>query len=129
MIATVSQGLVVGAGVWLMGLGVFMLVRPRQALVALSRMGGSPSVHIGEMVVRILAGAAMVLAAAGSRYPLAVMVIGGFLIASAVVLLALPRRWHAAYSTWWANRIPVPAVRLIGPLSWVMGGALIWVVT
>ena len=129
MIATVSQGLVVVAGVWLIGLGVFMLVRPRQALVALSRMGGSPSVHIGEMAVRILVGAAMVLAAAGSRYPLAVMVIGGFLIVSAVILLVLPRRWHAAYSTWWASRIPVPAVRLIAPLSWVMGGALIWVVT
>lgn len=129
MIATVSQGLVVVAGVWLIGLGVFMLVRPRQALVALSRMGGSPSVHIGEMAMRILAGAAMVLAAAGSRYPLAVMVIGGFLIVSAVILLVLPRRWHAAYSTYWASRIPVPAVRLIAPLSWVMGGALIWVVT
>ena len=129
MIATVSQGLVVVAGVWLIGLGVFMLVRPRQALVALSRMGGSPSVHIGEMAVRILVGAAMVLAAAGSRYPLAVMVIGGFLIVSAVILLVLPRRWHAAYSTYWASRIPVPAVRLIAPLSWVMGGALIWVVT
>ena len=128
MIATVSQGLVVVAGVWLIGLGVFMLVRPRQALVALSRMGGSPSVHIGEMAVRILVGAAMVLAAAGSRYPFAVMVIGGFLIVSAVILLVLPRRWHAAYSTWWASRIPVPAVRLIAPLSWVMGGALIWVV-
>ncbi len=71
----------------------------------------------------------MVLAAAGSRYPLAVMVIGGFLIVSAVILLVLPRRWHAAYSTYWASRIPVPAVRLIAPLSWVMGGALIWVVT
>ncbi len=129
MIATVSQGLVVVAGVWLIGLGVFMLVRPRQALVALSRMGGSPGVHIGEMAVRILVGAAMVLAAAGSRYPLAVMVIGGFLIVSAVILLVLPRRWHAGYSTWWASRIPVPAVRLIAPLSWVMGGALIWVVT
>lgn len=129
MIATVSQGLVVVAGVWLIGLGGFMLVRPRQALLALSRMGGSPSVHIGEMAVRILAGAAMLLAAAGSRYPLAVLGIGGFLIVSAVVLLVLPRRWHAAYSTWWASRIPVPAVRLIAPLSWVMGGALIWVVT
>ncbi|WGM47039.1 hypothetical protein KOAAANKH_01913 [Brevundimonas sp. NIBR10] len=129
MIATVSQGLVVAAGVWLIGLGAFMLVRPRQALVALSRMGGSPGVHVGEMAVRILVGAAMVLAAAGSRYPLAVMVIGGFLIVSAVVLLVLPRRWHAAYSTWWASHIPVPAVRLIAPLSFVMGGALIWVVT
>lgn len=129
MIATASQWLVVLAGLWLMGLGVFMLIQPRQALAALGQMGGSPTVHIGEMAVRILAGVAMVSAAAASRFPVAIAVIGSFLIVSALVLLLLPRRWHAAYSTWWSRRIPVAAVRLIAPMSWVMGGALIWIVT
>ena len=123
-----AQWLAVATGIWLIGLGAFMLVRPKTALAALGRMGGSAAIHIGEMAVRILVGLALVLAAAGSRYPVAITVIGGFLIASAVVLLILPRRWHAAYSTWWASRIPEGAVRLIGPLSWLMGGALIWVV-
>jgi hypothetical protein len=128
MIATASQWLVIAAGVWLTGLGVFMLVQPRQALAALAQMGGSPTVHFGEMAVRILAGTAMVFAAAASRFPVAVSVIGGFLIVSALVLLLLPRRWHAAYSTWWSRHIPVVAVRLIAPISWAMGAALIWIV-
>jgi len=128
MIATASQWLVAGAGVWLIGLGVFMLVQPRQALSALGQMGGSPTVHIGEMAVRIIAGIAMVFAADASRFPVAITVLGSFLIVSAVVLLLLPRRWHSAYSTWWSRRIPVPAVRLIAPMSWAMGGALIWIV-
>lgn len=128
MVATASQWLVVLAGVWLIALGVFMLIRPRQALAALGRMGGSPGVHFGEMAVRILAGTAMVFAAAASRFPVAVSVIGGFLVVSALVLLLLPRRWHAAYSTWWSHRIPVGAVRLIAPVSWAMGAALIWTV-
>ncbi|WP_396273793.1 hypothetical protein [Hyphomonas sp.] len=128
MFATAAQWFVIVAGLWLIGLGVFMLIQPRQALRALGQMGGSPTVHIGEMAVRILAGIAMVLAAAASRFPLAVAVIGSFLIVSALVLLLLPRRWHAAYSTWWSRRIPVAAVRLIAPMSWAMGGALIWIV-
>jgi hypothetical protein len=128
MIATASQWLVIAAGVWLTGLGVFMLIQPRQALAALAQMGGSPTVHFGEMAVRILAGTAMVFAAAASRFPVAVSVIGGFLIVSALVLLLLPRRWHAAYSTWWSRHIPVVAVRLIAPISWAMGAALIWIV-
>lgn len=128
MIATASQWLVVVAGLWLIGLGFFMLNQPRQALAALGQMGGSPTVHIGEMAVRILAGIAMVFAAAASRFPVAIAIIGSFLIVSALVLLLLPRRWHAAYSTWWSCRIPVTAVRLIAPMSWAMGGALIWIV-
>ena len=128
MFATASQWLVIVAGLWLIGVGVFMLIQPRQALVVLGQMGGSPRVHIGEMAVRILAGIAMVFAAAASRFPLVVAVIGSFLIISALVLLLLPRRWHAAYSTWWSIRIPVAAVRLMAPVSWAMGGALIWIV-
>lgn len=122
-----AQWLAVAAGIWLIGLGAFMLVRPKTALAALGRMGGSAAIHIGEMAVRIIVGGALVIAADASRYPAIITVLGGFLIASAVVLLILPRRWHAAYSTWWAGRIPEAAVRLIGPVSWLMGGALIWV--
>jgi len=128
MIAATSQGVTVAVGVWLIGIGVFMLIQPRRALSALARMGGSATIHLGEMGLRILAGAAIVLAAAGSRFPLPMMLVGGFLIASAIVLLILPRRWHAAYSTWWSGRIPVPLVRLIAPVSWAMGATLIWVV-
>ena len=127
MLATASQWLVIATGVWLIGLGVFMLIQPRQALAALGQMGGSPTVHIGEMAVRILAGVAMIFAAAASRFPVAISIIGSFLIVSALVLLLLPRRWHAAYSRWWSCHIPVTAVRLIAPMSWAMGGALIWI--
>lgn len=126
MIATASQWISIAAGVWPIGLGLFMLIRPRRALAALAQMGGSPTIHFSEMGVRILVGAAMMLAASAARLPLLTSIIGCFLIVSAVVLLLLPRRWHAAYSTWWSRRIPVPAVRLLAPVSCLMGGALIW---
>jgi hypothetical protein len=128
MFATASQWLVIVVGLWLIGLGGFMLIQPRQALRALGQLGGSPTIHIGEMAMRIIAGIAMVFAAAASRFPVAVSAIGSFLIVSALVLLLLPRRWHAAYSTWWSGRIPVAVVRLIAPMSWAMGWALIWIV-
>ena len=129
MVAAASQWLAVLAGVWLMALGVFMLIRPQLALDALGQLGGSPIVHVGEMTVRILAGTSLIFAAAASRFPVVIAVIGSFLIVSAVALLLLPRRWHAAYSTWWSHHISVAAVRIIAPMSAAMGGALIWVVT
>ena len=121
-----SQFLSLTAGLWLAGLGVWMAARPRKALEALAAMGSSPAIHFGEMAVRSLIGAAILGAAPTSRAPLVLTVFGGFLIVSAVVLVLLPRRWHAAYSTWWAARIPVAAVRLIAPFSIIGGAALIW---
>lgn len=121
-----AQALAILAGVWLIGLGVWMAVRPRSALSALAAMGGSPRVHFGEMIIRIIVGAALIGAAASSRAPLILSILGGFLIVSAAVLMGLPRRWHHAYSIWWAARIPVLAVRFIGPFSVLGGLALLW---
>jgi len=126
MMAFAAQALVILVGVWLAGLGVWMFARPDRALQALAAMGSGPIIHFGEMILRTGAGIALILAAEVSRYPMALGIIGIFLIVSAVILMILPRRWHAAYSTWWAGRIPVLAVRLIGPVSVLGGGLLIW---
>lgn len=123
---TVAQIIGLLAGGWLIGLGIWMAAVPRRALAALAAMGGTPAVHFGEMIIRLLIGAALVVAGPISRCPLVISAAGGFLVVSALVLMVLPRRWHAAYSTWWAARIPPMAVRLIAPFSVIGGGALIW---
>lgn len=121
-----SQTMIFLAGAWLIGVGLFMLLQPRQALATLARMGSSPAIHFGEMAARFATGGLLVLFAADTRAPTVITIIGAFLMISAVVLALLPRRWHSAYSIWWSRRIPVGAVRLLGPISWIMGGTLIW---
>lgn len=128
MIIAVSQWLAVLVGVWLIGLSLFMLLAPQRALGVLAAMGSTPLIHFGEMAGRIAAGFVLMLASVMSRSPQVINLIGAFLIVSAVVLMVLPRRWHAAYSTWWAKRIPVWAVRLSAVFSTVAGGVLIWTV-
>ena len=128
MIVTVSQWLTVLVGVWLIGLSLFMLLAPQRALGVLAAMGSTPLIHFGEMAGRIAAGFVLMLASVMSRSPQVINLIGTFLIVSAVVLMVLPRRWHAAYSSWWARRIPVWAVRLSAVFSTVAGGVLIWTV-
>lgn len=123
---SLSQTVIFLAGAWLIGVGVFMLLQPRQALATLARMGSSPAIHFGEMAARFATGGLLVLFAADTRAPTAITIIGAFLMISAVVLALLPRRWHSAYSIWWLRRIPVGAVRFFGPISWIMGAALIW---
>lgn len=126
MVVDAARWVAVAVGFWLMGLSVFMLTSPRRALAALGAMGGTNTVHFGEMGFRTAGGLALILAAAVSKFPVVIGVLGWFLVVTALVLMFLPRRWHAAYSTYWARRISVLAVRLIAPVSAVAGSILIW---
>jgi hypothetical protein len=92
-------------------------------------MGSTNVIHYTELGLRLLGGVALTIAAAASRFPAVLTPIGWFVILSSIVLLLLPRRWHAMYATWWAQRISPLAVRLIAPISLVVGGALIYSVT
>ncbi len=126
MILSASLILTTLIGLGLMTLSLWMFAVPKFALRALSRMGGSAPIHFGELGLRAVAGSVLLVAAPETRFPLAMPIIGAFLIASAVILMVLPRRRHAAYSTWWAARIPVWGVRILAPVSLVAGGVLIW---
>jgi uncharacterized protein YjeT (DUF2065 family) len=51
-----------------------------------------------------------------------------FLVISALVLMVIPRRWHAGYAVFWARKIPTSMMRIIGLISIFMG-LLVWSVT
>ncbi len=127
MLASISAVLIAATGAALALLSVLILLAPSRALQALSRFGSTPAIHFGELSARAAIGLIFVIGAPATRHPWVVSLIGGFLVISAVVLMLLPRRWHARYSGWWAARIPIWAVRLLAPISLVAGAALVWI--
>lgn len=124
MIEEIARGLTLGFGLWLVVLSLFMLLRPRRALHLLAQMGSTRVIHYGELGLRLLAGVSIILAAPGSQAPEILLPIGWFVAVSSLVLMLLPRAWHAAYSSWWASRIPPLAVSALAPLS-ICAGALL----
>lgn len=127
MLASMFAFLIAATGTALAVLSVLILLAPGRALQALSRFGSTPTVHFGELSVRAAVGLVFVIGAPATRHPSVMAVIGGFLVVSALALMVLPRRWHARYSSWWAARLPVWAVRLLAPISLFAGVALVWV--
>ena len=117
--------LLVGVGLTILSIVIFLA--PRRALHGLGRFGSTPQIHFGELSLRALIGVVFLAGAPATRHPAAVAVIGGFLIVTALILMILPRRWHAAYSTWWAQRITAAQVRLLAPVSLAAGAVLVWV--
>jgi hypothetical protein len=117
------------AGLWLILVGIIMLFRPVWALRALAKFGSTPFLHFSELGLRMVVGFALVVAAPSSSLPDVLVPVGWFVAVSSVVLMMLPRAWHAAYATWWSERISVTAVRCLSPLALLAGGALILVLT
>ena len=128
VVVPAARWIAASAGVYLIGVSLFMMTSPQGALAALAKMAGTGLVHYGEISLRALAGVGLWLAAASSRFPDVLLPAGLFLVASSVALLLVPRRWHAAYSVWWARRIPAAAVRPFALLSLGAGAALVWAV-
>lgn len=113
---------------WLILAGVVMAVNPAYALLVVSRAGSTTALQWLEHSLRCLAGLVLVLVAADSRAPQALTIVGGFLAATSILILLLPRRWHHAYALWCSRVLPPLLVRLLSPIAVVAAGALLWAI-
>ena len=123
---TLAWLVLLGAAGWLVWTGWLMAFGPHDALALLSRTATTYRINATEQVPRLIAGAAMIVRAEVSRFPLFFEIAGWFIVASSVVLLVIPLRWHNGYAVFWARRIPPGAVRLIAPFSVLAGIGLAW---
>ncbi|MCF8880268.1 hypothetical protein L5876_10615 [Hyphobacterium sp. SN044] len=128
MLAEIARYGVVAFGLFLILAAGWMAVRPAACRAILAKMGSTPLIHYGEHAVRALGGLCLIGAASASKAPLILTVAGGFIVVSSIVIALAPRRWHAAYAVWWADRLPLWIYPALAPVSLIGGAALIWVV-
>jgi hypothetical protein len=117
--------LVLAAG-WLIGVGGLAIARPERARDMLRQTAATRRINLTEQGLRLLAGIALIVRAPYSKLPMFFEIGGGFVVASSILLLILPLRWHAGYAIWWAERVHAFAVRAVGFLSIIGGAGLIY---
>jgi hypothetical protein len=98
---------------WLVFVAGVTLAAPERARAGLAAMGSTVAINLAEHVPRALVGAAMVIRAPEAAWPGMFTAAGWFVVASSVVILAMPLRWHNGYARWWAARLPATAFRLL----------------
>jgi len=81
------------------------------------KAGTTLLINYGKLLIRMLFGAALVLAADTARFPMYFLVPGWFTVASSVVLCLVPMRLHHAYSVQAADRLKPIYLR---HLLWVL---------
>ncbi len=113
-------------GVWLVGVSLFALWRPIRAIRAIGQFASTTLINYTELGIRAAVGISFVICASVSRAPQTMSLVGWGLFGSAAILALIPRRWHSSYARYWANRIPPSLVYVFAPISFLVGGFLVF---
>ncbi len=107
--------------------GLIILINPEIIFGLLRRNLESLSLHVLAVVVRIILGLALVVCAAASRFPTAVLVLGWVSIVAAAVLAIVGRKNFKRLMSWALGLTPYLG-RIGGVLAILFGTFLIYAV-
>jgi hypothetical protein len=121
-----AQYIVILFGIFIISIGILMLFNPEKALANLRKAGSTNLINYAEITIRLIPAIALVIYAPYSRSPEILMGFGWFMIATSLALYFVPRKYHHAYSMKWAGILKPLHARLITPLAFSFGAAMIY---
>lgn len=112
-------------GVCLIGFAVSVVVIPARAARFLTGFASSARAHYTEQVLRLVAGAAIVVFAAEMRFPALFSIFGWILVVTAAALLVVPWRWHHRFGQW-AIPLAIRHIKLYALGAFVLGSFILY---
>ena len=106
-----------------------MLFAPKKAREILRKAGSTNFINYGEITIRMIPAAGLILYAEFSKFPVAFKILGWFMLITSFVLYLVPRRIHHSFALKSADIIKPLSFQLISPFSFLFGAALIYCVT
>lgn len=100
MISLFASILVLLTGVYLIGLGVGLFLSPPRATRFLGGFASSASTHYLELVLRFIAGVAVLLSAPRMLFSGFFVIFGWVLVVTTIGLFAVPWQWHRRFAQW-----------------------------
>ncbi len=125
---SIAKYLVLAFGLFIIGVGFLMLFDPIRAREILRKAGSTPLINYGELLLRMIPAAGLILSAPVSKYPPFFELLGWFMIGTSVFLILLPRKYHHAYALKSAEILTPVRLRAISPLSFIFGGVLFYAI-
>lgn len=99
VVRVLSGVVVVGFGLFLIGLAALIITMPSHAERFLRGFASSALTHYAEQGARLVVGAAVVTFASSMRYPEVFKLFGWLIVVSTAALLLIPWRWHNKFGT------------------------------
>lgn len=122
----IAKCIVILFGIFLIGVGLLMLLKPEKAREYLKKAGSTNLINYTEITVRMIPAAALILYSEFSKFPEIFKYFGWFMIGTSEVLYFVPRRLHHKYALLCADLLNPNLIRIISPFSVLFGMAMIY---
>jgi hypothetical protein len=128
VIDTIARIIIVLLGASLCLLALLGVYAPRKLMEWLKRMMDQDWGIYFTVVIRLMLGLALIVAAAGSRFPLAIVGLGWVAIVAAIAGALLGRQRLRKFISWWIERFSSAGIRVWVLFALAFGGFLIYAV-
>lgn len=123
-----AQWTVILFGIFIIAVGLLMLFAPRKANETLRKAGSTNFINYAEITLRMVPAIGLILYADASRFPEVFKIFGWFMLGTSFVLYFIPRRIHYNYALKCADLLTPMYIRLLAPVSFLFGAAIIYCV-
>lgn len=122
----IAKYIVILFGIFLIGVGLLMLLKPTKARAYLRMAGSTNLINYTEITIRMIPAAGLVLYSEFSRFPEILKYFGWFMIVTSLVLYFVPRRLHHRYALFSADLLSPGLIRITSPFSIIFGTGIIY---
>ncbi|MHA7059592.1 hypothetical protein ACWGOQ_0020365 [Aquimarina sp. M1] len=122
----IAKYIVILFGIFLIGVGLIMLLKPTKARAYLRKAGSTNFINYTEITLRMVPAVASVLYSEYSKFPEILKYLGWFMIITSLVLYFVPRKIHHRYALMCANILGPKLIRASSPFSVLFGLGIIY---
>ena len=126
MVVTVSQIIVLITGIAVCMFAAWGIYAPQRLLRSVKGMMDADWGIYFAVIVRLILGAALIITASGSRFPLVFLIVGWVAIVAGLAAVFIGRERLRRFVDWWFERFSPLGIRLWLLLAIAFGGFLIY---
>lgn len=121
MAEIIAKYLIILFGLFFIGVGLLMLIKPKTARATLRKAGSTNLINYGEITIRIIPAIALIIISGLSKYPVIFKLFGWFMLLTSIVLYFVPKKLHHDFSNKCADFLKPIYFQLIAPFSMAIG--------
>ncbi len=122
----VAKWILILFGVYIFLAGIIMLLKPGKAREILRKAGSSNFINYAEITLRMVPAIGFILYSDHSKYPDIFKLIGWFMLATSIILLLIPRKFHHNFSLRSAEVLKPLYFQIISPFALLIGVIIIY---